>query len=198
MIGRLVGRVTMMDDTTLVLDVSGVGYEVEVTTMTLAKVGLGGEQVELFTHLGVRDDAFSLYGFTSVGERDLFRALIKVNGVGPKLAMTLLSSLSPNELVRCVSDQDASILTKVSGVGRKTADRLLMELKDRLDDLSALESVSLASDHAAEEAVNALVSLGWRLGEARQAVDAGRGEGQSTEEIIRAALKFMANSENAT
>lgn len=198
MIGRLFGQATVMDDNTLVLDVSGVGYEVEVTTMTLAAVGLGGVELELFTHLVVRDDAFSLCGFTSVGERDLFRALIKVNGVGPKLAMTLLSALSANDLVRCVSDQDASILTKVPGVGRKTADRLLMELKDRLDALSAIESVSLPSDRAAEEAVNALVSLGWRFGEARQAVDTARIEGQSTEEIIRAALKLMANTENGT
>ena len=190
MIGRVKGRVRASEGNVLLIDVGGLGYEVEVPTPAVAQAGA---EVECFTHLVARDDGLTLFGFPSLGERRLFRVLIKVNGVGPKLALTLLSSLTPAALADCVANQDTGLLAKVPGIGKKTAQRIALELKDRLGDLPATgEPVQ----GVAAQAVAALVALGWKPAEARAAVRAAEGDADTTEALIRAALKRMAGAQH--
>ncbi len=140
MIGRLRGTLAEKQPPHLILDVNGVGYEVEVPMTTLYRLPSVGEPVTLHTHLVVREDAHLLYGFAEKRERELFRELIRLNGVGPKLALALMSGLEVDELVRCVQAQDTSTLVKIPGVGKKTAERLLVELKDRFKASSLIAS----------------------------------------------------------
>ena len=199
MIGRLRGTLAEKQPPYLLLDVGGVGYEVEVPMTTLYRLPAQGEIVTLHTHLVVREDAHLLYGFGEKRERELFRELIRLNGVGPKLALALMSSLEVDELVRCVQAQDTAALVKVPGVGKKTAERLLVELKDRFKAWESLpgiaplalpnQAVVVASAEA--DAVSALVALGFKPQEASRAVAAVEGEDLSSEELIRRALKGM-------
>ncbi|WP_158896745.1 MULTISPECIES: Holliday junction branch migration protein RuvA [unclassified Pseudomonas] len=199
MIGRLRGTLAEKQPPHLLLDVSGVGYEVEVPMTTLYRLPAQGEIVTLHTHLVVREDAHLLYGFGEKRERELFRELIRLNGVGPKLALALMSSLEVDELVRCVQAQDTAALVKVPGVGKKTAERLLVELKDRFKAWESLPGIAplvlpnqaavVASAEA--DAVSALVALGFKPQEASRAVAAVEGEDLSSEELIRRALKGM-------
>ena len=193
MIGRICGDVVATEDEVLLVDVRGVGYEVTVTQSTLAKLS-ATTTVELFTHQAVRDDAITLFGFPSLEERSLFRLLIKVSGVGPKVAMAMLGSLPSQALTRCIADGETGLLTKVPGVGKRTAERVIVELKDRLDALpiGARESdAAVAEDHAVEDAVRALVGLGWRAAEVRDMVADAHVDGESTEDLIRAALRRL-------
>ncbi|MEB0043133.1 MULTISPECIES: Holliday junction branch migration protein RuvA [unclassified Pseudomonas] len=202
MIGRLRGFLVEKQPPHLVLDVNGVGYELEVPMSTLYRLPHLGEPVTLHTHLVVREDAHLLYGFFEKRERELFRELIRLNGVGPKLALALMSGLEVDELVRCVQAQDTSALTRIPGVGKKTAERLLVELKDRF---KAWESVpgsfTLVSNgptaapqvaSAESDAVSALISLGYKPQEASKAVSAIKDKNLSSEDLIRRALKGMA------
>ena len=193
MIGRICGDVVATEDEVVLVDVRGVGYEVNVTQTTLAKLSTT-TAVELFTHQAVRDDAITLFGFPSVEERALFRLLIKVSGVGPRMAMAMLGSLPAQALTRCIADGETGLLTKVPGVGKRTAERVIVELKDRLDALpiGARESDGAAAqDHAVEDAIRALVGLGWRAAEVRDVVADAHVDGESTEELIRAALRRL-------
>tara|TARA_B100000949_G_scaffold61069_1_gene54020 strand:+ start:216 stop:806 length:591 start_codon:yes stop_codon:yes gene_type:complete len=192
MISRLRGRVVNISDNVLIIDVQGVAYEAEVTGTTLATVvGQEGE-VDVYTHLVVRDDTHALFGFASLAERELFRALIKVNGIGPKLGLTLLSSLTPEEFATSVADQDVAAMTRVPGVGKKTAERLLMELKDRLDTLPVgFTRGATNKESTAREAELALVSLGYRPLDAARAIDNVYAAGEPVEELIRMALRRM-------
>lgn len=202
MIGRLRGSLAEKQPPHLVLDVNGVGYEVEVPMTTLYRLPHVGEPVTLFTHLVVREDAHLLYGFHEKRDRELFRELIRLNGVGPKLALALMSSLEVDELVRCVQAQDTSALTRVPGVGKKTAERLLVELKDRFKAWEALPGTfTLVSSgpiplepvaSAESDAVNALISLGYKPQEASKAVSAIKERDLSSADLIRRALKGMA------
>ncbi|WP_273807594.1 MULTISPECIES: Holliday junction branch migration protein RuvA [unclassified Pseudomonas] len=199
MIGRLRGTLAEKQPPHLLLDVGGVGYEVEVPMTTLYRLPAQGEIVTLHTHLVVREDAHLLYGFGEKRERELFRELIRLNGVGPKLALALMSSLEVDELVRCVQAQDTAALVKVPGVGKKTAERLLVELKDRFKAWESLPGIAplvlpnqaavVASAEA--DAVSALVALGFKPQEASRAVAAVEGDDLSSEELIRRALKGM-------
>ncbi|APQ11098.1 Holliday junction DNA helicase RuvA [Pseudomonas oryzihabitans] len=199
MIGRLRGTLADKQPPHLLLDVGGVGYEVEVPMTTLYRLPAQGEVVTLHTHLVVREDAHLLYGFGEKRERELFRELIRLNGVGPKLALALMSSLEVDELVRCVQAQDTSVLVKVPGVGKKTAERLLVELKDRFKAWENLPTIAplvlpnqaLVAASAEADAVSALVALGFKPQEASRAVAAVEGEDLSSEELIRRALKGM-------
>ncbi len=199
MIGRLRGTLAEKQPPHLLLDVGGVGYEVEVPMTTLYRLPAQGEVVTLHTHLVVREDAHLLYGFGEKRERELFRELIRLNGVGPKLALALMSSLEVDELVRCVQAQDTAALVKVPGVGKKTAERLLVELKDRFkawENLPAIAPLALPNQAAVAasaeaDAVSALVALGFKPQEASRAVAAVEGEDLSSEELIRRALKGM-------
>ena len=200
MIGRLRGTLTEKHPPFLILDVGGVGYEVEVPMTTLYRLPPVGEPLTLHTHLVVREDAQLLYGFAEKREREFFRELIRLNGVGPKLALALMSGLEVDELVRCVQAGDTSTLVKVPGVGKKTAERLLVELKDRFKAWETLpgmtglviepSSVSPVSS-AESDALSALISLGYKPQEASRAVAAVKEDGLSSEEMIRRALKGM-------
>ena len=200
MIGRLRGTLAEKHPPFLILDVGGVGYEVEVPMTTLYRLPSVGELLTLHTHLVVREDAQLLYGFAEKREREFFRELIRLNGVGPKLALALMSGLEVDELVRCVQAGDTSTLVKVPGVGKKTAERLLVELKDRFKAWETLpgmtglgiepSSVSPVSS-AENDALSALISLGYKPQEASRAVAAVKEDGLSSEEMIRRALKGM-------
>ncbi|WP_017938731.1 Holliday junction branch migration protein RuvA [Zestomonas thermotolerans] len=201
MIGRLRGTLAEKQPPYLLLDVNGVGYELEVPMTTLYRLPGVGEAVTLHTHLVVREDAQLLYGFAEKRERELFRELIRLNGVGPKLALALMSGLEVDELVRCVQAQDTSALVKVPGVGKKTAERLLVELKDRFKAWESMPVIAPlvieprglpAVSSAENDAVSALVALGFKPQEASRAVSAVQEEGLSSEELIRRALKGMA------
>jgi holliday junction DNA helicase RuvA len=201
-IGRLRGTLAEKQPPNLILDVNGLGYELEVPMTTLYRLPAVGQTLTLHTHLVVREDAQLLYGFYERRERELFRELIRLNGVGPKLALALMSSLEVDELIRCVQAQDTSALVKVPGVGKKTAERLLVELKDRFKAWQTVPAmfelvpddgpISRAPVATAEtDAVSALISLGYKPQEASKAVSAVNEKGLSSEDLIRRALKGM-------
>lgn len=201
MIGRLRGTLAEKQPPHLLLDVNGVGYELEVPMTTLYRLPAVGESLTLHTHLVVREDAHLLYGFFEKRERELFRELIRLNGVGPKLALALMSGLEVDELVRCVQTQDTAALVKVPGVGKKTAERLLVELKDRFKAWESIPSIAplvvepqlaQAVSSAENDAVSALISLGYKPQEASRAVATVKEEGMSSEDLIRRALRGMA------
>jgi Holliday junction DNA helicase RuvA len=200
-IGRLRGTLADKLPPFLLLDVNGVGYELEVPMTTLYRLPPVGDSLTLYTHLVVREDAQLLYGFAEKRERELFRELIRLNGVGPKLALALMSGLEVDELVRCVQAQDTSTLVKIPGVGKKTAERLLVELKDRFKAWEAIPGIAplvlepsaqAAVSSAENDAVSALIALGFKPQEASRAVAAVQENGLSSEELIRRALKGMA------
>ncbi|WP_424204909.1 Holliday junction branch migration protein RuvA [Sulfuricaulis sp.] len=181
----------------LMLDVGGVGYELEAPMTTFYELPAVGERVTLYTHLVVREDAHLLYGFVREAQRRLFRELLKVNGVGPRVALAVLSGLSDEEFSRCVAEEDIARLTKVPGIGRKTAERLVIEMRDKLPkDIPMPASTTTAGPVApgdpVSEAVSALVALGYKPNEASRAVRSASTKGLSAEEIIRQALKGMA------
>ena len=195
MIGRICGDVVATEDGVLLVDVRGIGYEVAVTQSTLEGLSAAATSVELFTHQAVRDDAITLFGFPSHAERSLFRLLIKVSGIGPKLAMTMLGALPTQALLRCIADGESDMLTKVPGVGKRTAERVIMELKDRVDTLPIAVGASVdgttVADHTVEDAIRALVGLGWRAAEVRDVVAAAHVDGESTEDLIRTVLRRL-------
>jgi holliday junction DNA helicase RuvA len=199
MIGQLRGRLLDKRAPWLLLDVAGVGYEVEAPMTVFYQLPEAGADIVLHTHFVVREDAQLLYGFSSRFERELFRALIKVNGVGPKLALAILSGMEAERLVRCIEAQDSSTLVKIPGVGKKTAERLLIEMSDRLGKLDGLPAalpgqrpIALPSD-AVTDAVAALESLGYRPKDAQAAVaKVADADSLSSEMLIRMALKSLA------
>ena len=196
MIGQLRGTLLRKEPPALLIDVGGVGYELEAPMTTFYELPVVGETVMLYTHLVVREDAHLLYGFSTDGQRRLFRALLKVTGVGPRVALALLSGLSENEFLRCITMEDVARLTQVPGIGRKTAERLIVEMRDRL----AVEETTIAANvpqgstapDPVSEAVSALIALGYKPPEASRAVRAIATEGLGAEEIIRQALQRMA------
>ncbi len=198
MIGRLQGVLLRKEPPALMLDVGGVGYELEAPMTTFYELPAVGERVTLYTHLVVREDAHLLYGFVREAQRRLFRELLKVNGVGPRVALAVLSGLSDEEFSRCVAEEDIARLTKVPGIGRKTAERLVIEMRDKLPkDIPMPASTATAAGPVApgdpvSEAVSALVALGYKPNEASRAVRSASTKGLSAEEIIRQALKGMA------
>ncbi|MEH6579097.1 MAG: Holliday junction branch migration protein RuvA [Amphritea sp.] len=206
MIGRLKGELLEKHPPQLVLDVNGVGYEVDASMNTFYRLPQVGGSVTLHTHMVVREDAQLLYGFYERSERSLFRTLIKVNGVGPKLALTILSGISVNEFVQSVQHQDTAALVRLPGVGKKTAERLIIEMKDKLqdfqfgnpdeftltDDLGVAPQVIVADYRG--EAESALVALGYKPVQATKSIaqaEKALGASVSSEELIRAALKSM-------
>lgn len=197
MIGRLQGLLLRKEPPVLLVDVGGVGYELEAPMTTFYELPPVGETVTLHTHLVVREDAHLLYGFIREAQRRLFRDLLKVNGVGPRVALAVLSGLSDVEFLRCVAEEDIARLTKVPGIGRKTAERLVIELRDKLPKesppapASGVDGPPPPADPISE-AVSALVSLGYKPNEASRAVRGVASKGLNAEEIIRQALKGMA------
>lgn len=190
MIGYLKGVLAEKRPPRLVLDVNGVGYEIEAPMSTFYTLPAAGNQLTLLTHLSVREDAHVLYGFATAAERDLFRNLIRVNGVGPKLALTILSGISVDAFNRCVETRDGAALTRLPGVGKKTAERLLVEMRDRIDsDAVAAPSPGAVAARPADEAQSALIALGYKPQEAAKMIRAVGDDNLGAEEIIRLALK---------
>lgn len=194
MIGRLQGIILEKLPPSVLIDVQGVGYELEASMSTFYQLPECGESIILHTHLVVREDAQLLYGFYSLTERQMFRNLIKISGVGPKLALTILSGMSAEDFSRCIMEADSKALTRLPGVGKKTAERLVIELKDRLekDDTATLPGAPRSMEKAASpvnDAVSALISLGYKAQQASQMVRVLDVEDKSTEDIIRAALQ---------
>lgn len=196
MIGLLRGRIVKKQPPGLILDVHGVGYELEASMNTFYQLPAAGEEVEILTHLTVREDSHTLYGFGSEEERNLFRALIRVNGVGAKMALAILSGISAAEFGLCIETGDDTRLQRLPGVGKKTAQRLIVEMRDRLDEwhTGALRAEQQAGSRpgAADpvnEAVSAMISLGYRPQEASRLVHAVSADGMDSEALIRAALK---------
>jgi holliday junction DNA helicase RuvA len=193
MIGSLRGRIASKTPPQLTVDVGGLGYELEAPMSTFFHLPAVGEEVRLLTHLVVREDAHVLYGFATEEERRLFRSLIKVSGVGPRIALALLSGISVSAFAQCVLNEDISALTRVPGVGRKTAERLIVEMRDRLAAPQATPGAPLAAPARAEgEAYGALVALGYRPAEAARLLKAVGPGTHSTEELIRRALQGAA------
>lgn len=200
MIGRLQGTLLENKAPDLLIDVSGVGYDVQAPLSTAFRLPAVGQTVVLHTHLAIREDAHVLFGFASKEERSLFRALIKTSGVGPKLALAILSGMEPDRFVRCIHDDDPSMLVKIPGVGKKTAERLIVEMRDRIKDLGGTErllAMPLADQteprdtSAEEDAETALVTLGYKPQQAARAIAKVNKPGISSEELIKAALKQM-------
>lgn len=195
MIGRLRGIILEKQAPNLVLDVQGVGYEVAAPMSTFVNLPALNNEVSLFTHLVVREDAQLLYGFSTIRERLLFRSLLKVNGVGAKLALTILSGSDVDDFARSVQEGDAASLTRLPGVGKKTAERLIIEMRDRLKEVSGAMGLKPVVSEAAklagakDEATEALVSLGYKLVEAEKMIRSLDSDGLTTEEIIKLALQ---------
>lgn len=198
MIGCLIGEVLALEAPTVLLNVNGVGYEVDTPLSTFCQLQKG-QKVTLWTHLAVREDAQLLYGFANAQEKTIFRTLIKVNGVGPKMALGILSTLSVEMLIHTVENGDVKTLVKVPGVGAKTAERLMIELRDRFKAMSAVSvpsnstspQIQFTGNSAVAEAEAALQSLGYKPAEAQKLVNATKGDFTEASDIIRAALKSM-------
>ncbi|MDH5516728.1 MAG: Holliday junction branch migration protein RuvA [Gammaproteobacteria bacterium] len=199
MIGRLSGQIVQKQPPELLIDVNGVGYEVSAPMSTFYALPELGENVILHTHMVVREDAQLLYGFSSESERTLFRLLIKINGVGPKLAITILSGIATDDFIRCIHDNDAAALVSLPGIGKKTAERLIVELKDKIgaeaetgaDSISTAAMSSANSGSALSDAVSALISLGYKANDASRMVRSIDTEGLNTEDIIRQSLQGL-------
>lgn len=197
MIGHLRGRLAAKHPPLLLVDVGGVGYEVEAPMSTFYGLPAVGSEVSLHTHLVVREDAHVLFGFGTERERALFRELIKVSGVGPRIALGILSGVSAEEFHRCVESQDVASLTRIPGIGRKTAERLIIEMRDRLKALGTTGFVTgtgaapVASSPQAE-AFSALVALGYKPAEVTRLLQKVDPAVTSTEELIRHALRNAA------
>jgi Holliday junction DNA helicase RuvA len=195
MIGRLRGEIVSKHPPWVVLDVNGVGYELEAPMSTFYDLPAVGAQVTLVTHLAVREDAHSLYGFLRESDRALFRSLLKVTGVGARMALAILSGMDARRFALCVQQQDVAALTGLPGIGKKTAERLVMEMRDRVD--APGEGLATAGPIAAEgtplaDAVSALVALGYKPADASRMARAADSGGKTSEEIIRVALKSVA------
>lgn len=202
MIGRLQGILAVKHPPELLIDVQGVGYEVQMPMTCFYELPEIGQQVTVWTHFVVREDAQLLFGFNSVDERALFRLLLRAQGVGPKLALTIMSSMSAGQFVAAIQNKDIAMLTKIPGVGKKTADRLVVEMKDRLKDFTGADyntglpgsqaaPLITSSPSAHSEALSALIALGYKPNQAEQVLRKVATDDMTAEDIIRQALKAM-------
>lgn len=197
MIGRLRGNILEKTPPRLVVDVQGVGYELDASMTTHYALPATGQVVELFTHMVVREDAQLLYGFATQSERRLFRLLLSVNGVGAKVALSILSGMTPDEFLACVATQDIARLTKVPGIGKKTAERLVFDLKDKVESSGDLfgpgngSASEPSSGTAKAQAEDALMALGYKQAEAAKLLEKTATPEQSVEEMIRGALRSI-------
>ncbi len=194
MIGYLRGKLVRKQPPALIIDVAGVGYELEAPMSTFYKLPELGSEVQLHTHLVVREDAHLLYGFATEDERRLFRDLLRVAGIGPKIGLALLSGINVETFLVCVEAQDVDALIRIPGIGRKIAERLLIEMRDRIRALGQMPSALRPGDGASArtEAHAALVALGYRPVEVTRLLKSVDNEGMKTEELIRRALQAAA------
>jgi len=200
MIGRLYGKILEKQPPYLLLDVNGVGYEVSASMTTFYQLPELDKPVVLYTHLVVREDAHVLYGFSTQQERTFFKSLIKINGVGPKLALAILSGISGEEFVLAVQNDDITRLTRLPGIGKKTAERLIVEMRDKISDwMSSSPQTAVASEtqipaapsanQIIQEATSALITLGYKPVEASKMVSKLDKTDKSSEDLIKMALK---------
>ncbi|MBL1263997.1 Holliday junction branch migration protein RuvA [Candidatus Methylomicrobium oryzae] len=198
MIGFLRGILAHKAPPLLLLDVHGVGYEIEAPMTTFYNLPAVGSEVKLYTHLVVREDAHSLFGFSSEADRTLFRSLIKISGVGPKLALTLLSGLTADQFQRAIHENDTHALVRLPGVGKKTAERLIIEMRDRLPEFGGEGPLDIgiqvgpAGNSPKQEAISALCALGYKPQDAAKMVQNVASDGKRCEDIIRLALQGAA------
>ncbi len=194
MIGYLRGKLVRKQPPALIIEVAGVGYELEAPMSTFYKLPELGNEVNLHTHLVVREDAHLLYGFATEDERRLFRDLLRVSGIGPKIGLALLSGINVETFLVCVEAQDVDMLIRIPGIGRKIAERLLIEMRDRIRALGQISSAPRPGDGASAqaEAYSALVALGYRPVEVTRLLKSVDNEGAGTEELIRRALQAAA------
>lgn len=195
MIGSLQGRLCFKQPPRLMLEVQGVGYELEAPMSTFYQLPELGRELRLLTHLSVREDAHNLYGFATEAERQLFRNLIRVSGVGARIALAILSGITVDEFARCVQQEDAATLVRVPGIGKKTAERLIVEMRDRIAAMGTVKDGTLIGADGGtpeREAFGALVALGYKGSEVTKMLQAISSSGLATEEIIRRALKAAA------
>lgn len=200
MLYNLKGTLTVSDVNFIVVECGGVGFKCFTTLNTVKQIGKTGDLVNVYTYLAVREDAMDLYGFSSLAELDAFKLLITVSGIGPKAAVSILSELSPDRLAVCIASGDAKAITRAQGVGKKTAERVVLELKDKMgtiavgdvsDAVTSAASVTANSDSA--EAVEALVALGYSQSDAAVVVGA-MDKSLSVDEMIRLGLKQLAKN----
>jgi Holliday junction DNA helicase RuvA len=204
MIGFIRGVLAQKEPPRVLVDVNGVGYELEVPMSTLFRMPETGAEVFLRTHLVTRDDQQILFGFATEEERRLFRNLVKVSGVGAKMALTILSGISVDGFIQCVRMDDKATLVQLPGIGRKTAERLILDMRDRVDQMGAESAAANGVKHVngedavpgsgpgpRAEAYNALVTLGYKQAEVQKMLDRVSIEGQTTEDILRQVLKSV-------
>ena len=195
MIGHLKGKIISKSPPQVLLEVQGIGYEVLCPMSTFYELDNLSDDVLLFTHLSIKEDAHTLFGFITKDEKNVFRELIRVNGVGPKVALAILSNLSVHSLVECISTEDADLLAKTPGIGKKTALKLIVELQDRLSKLDLAGSFANSSEIKqnsnpnSKQAIEALQSLGFKAKEANRMVSKIEDQELSTEQLIRLALQ---------
>ena len=189
-VGRITGILIEKNPPEVVVDVGGVGYEIAVPMSTFYPLPAVGERVSLHTQLIVREDAHLLYGFATHSERAAFRQLLKISGVGPKVALAVLSGLSVNDLASAIATQDAARLTKIPGIGKKTAERLLLELRDKFQTSGAISSTDSAAVSDSDDILNALIALGYNEREAQFAIKQMPGD-VAVADGIRQALKIL-------
>ena len=195
MIGHLKGKIISKSPPQVLLEVQGIGYEVLCPMSTFYELDNLSDDVLLFTHLSIKEDAHTLFGFITKDEKNVFRELIRVNGVGPKVALAILSNLSVHSLVECISTEDADLLAKTPGIGKKTALKLIVELQDRLSKLDLTGSLANSSEIKqnsnpnSKQALEALQSLGFKAKEANRMVSKIEDQELSTEQLIRLALQ---------
>lgn len=198
MIGRLHGKLISKTAPQLLIDCHGVGYELEAPMTTIWALPDLNAEVTLLTHLVVRDDAHLLFGFATEAERTLFRSLLKVSGIGAKVALAILSGIETDEFIRCVNAGDSTRLTALPGIGKKTAERLVVEMRDRVADLPGQSSaassgvpVAAAPADPANDAISGLIALGYKPAEASKLIHALDSDGKASEDLIREALKSL-------
>ena len=196
MIAQLSGQILSKNPPEVVVEVAGIGYEILCPMSTFYKLGDTGSNVLLYTHLSIKEDSHTLFGFITKDEKILFRELIRVNGVGPKVALAILSHLTVGSLVECIANEDADLLAKTPGIGKKTALKLIVELQDRLDKVEFSSGVMTTAgvvqnnnNPNTKKALEALQSLGFKAKEANNMITAIEDQTLSTEELIRQALK---------
>jgi len=198
MIGFLRGILVSKTAPQILLDINGVGYDLTAPMSTIYELPETGQQVQLLTHLSIREDAHILYGFLSEQERSLFRSLIRINGVGPKLALAILSGISIADFQRCVYENNIATLVKLPGIGKKTAERLIIEMRDRLPAITGINErhadSTATTSHTTSEAINALIALGFSEADARRMVSKIDSDSMNSEAIIRLALQSVNKS----
>ena len=192
MIGSLKGKILIKQAPQVLIETYGIGYEIELPANTFIEMPKIGEEIFLYTHLQVRENEHTLFGFSNLNDRYLFRMLLKISGVGAKLALAILSAMSVSDFERCVRTEDSNTLVKIPGVGKKTAERLVIEMRDRLTDIIDNPSLchqKVGANNAREEAFDALLSLGYKAAEVKKLMMSIQNDDATASDIIRQALK---------